>query len=164
MKRSLFAGFLITAAAVLAGCSQADVQAPSAAPDTAFTADAEISYEGLELAAKVTRSAAGEWELRITEPYALEGLTMKISDGKTSLSMLGLESDSDVCTGIVSMARALACAYDAAADSALSGTSELGSYSVTLDESSLPCELSSDGLKVQFSDYRENAVEHTREL
>lgn len=144
---------VIPIAAVLSACAPAEPPAPAAAPDIAFSADADISYEGIDLSAKVTRTAAGEWELTVSEPYALEGLTMKISEDGTSLSMLGLEGSSDSCESAVSMARALACAYDAAAGSSLSGTSELGSYTVTLSEDACPAKLTAGGLKVKFNSF-----------
>ena len=131
-------------------------------PDIPFAADAKISYDGLDVSAHITRNGAGEWEFRVTEPYALEGVVMTVEDGKTAVSFGGMESRSDEADGTVSMAKAIADVYDAAAGTqvnasgegyTLSGTTELGSYTINLDGAGVPELFFADigGLRVEIN-------------
>ena len=150
---------LIPVILAVSACSSAPGAAGARVPDIAFTASADISYGGLDLAADITRNESGEWEFRITEPYALEGLTMTVSGGSTTAGMLGSTGAADLGENAVSMAKAIAQAYDAAAASGetpgvtetgykLSGTSELGAYSVSLDKDGIPVMFTSDAGKL----------------
>lgn len=153
MKKSFFAIPIILAASA---CSASPLTAKEMkVPDIPFGATAEISYGGIDCKAQIKRLQSGEWEFLITEPYSLEGLTMKVTDGKTKLEMFGEESGADKGSDAVSMARAVAAAYDAASVSpapatvgdngcTLTGTSELGAYTFELDKSGIPTHLSAD--------------------
>ena len=163
MKKALFAVPLVL---VVSSCAGAPGAASVSVPDIPFTASAEIGYGGIELCADITRSAPGKWEFSITEPYALEGLTMTFTDGSCRLNMLGMESAADLGNDAVSMAKAVAGAYDAAVSSSdavktsddiytLSGTSPLGSFTLDLDKSGTPVSFTSDAgsLTVKLSGF-----------
>lgn len=157
MKRLIF---VLSAVTILSSCAGAGGAAKPPELDVPFAAEAEISYGGSECTAKIIRYGSGSWEFTITEPYALEGLTVTETGGKTSLSMLGMESTADLSDAAVSMARALSSAYDAAAaggevtygsagETALTGTSDIGRYRVGIGENSEPAVISSDDCKLK---------------
>ena len=163
MKRLIF---VLSAVTILSSCASAGNAAKPPELDVPFGAEAEISYGGSECTAKIVRYGSGSWEFTITEPYALEGLTVTESGGKTTLSMLGMESTADISGAAVSMARALSSAYDAAAaggevthgsagETALTGTSDIGRYRVTLGENAEPAVIASEDckLKAQLSSF-----------
>ena len=148
----------------LAACSPSPSASSVAVPDIPFRADAKLSYNGIDLTAEITRSAAGKWELSVTDPYPLEGVSIVLCGDETRLSMLGLEASADVADGAVSAAKAIAAAYDAAVSSpapftatdsgyTLSGSCELGAFTVVLGADGNPAAFSCDpvGLSVTLS-------------
>ncbi|MBR5088511.1 MAG: hypothetical protein IK093_03700 [Ruminiclostridium sp.] len=164
MKKYLLA---LPAVLLLSSCGVTQ-PARVAVPDIPFSADAEISYSGETLSAQITRSDAEQWEFRVTAPYALEGLVMTLDGDSTALSMLGMESVSDVSGDEVSMAKAVVSAYEAAvgqlSDAAVtekgysvSGSSEAGGYTVALDKDCVPVTLTADcgRLTVELSSFRQ---------
>ena len=80
MKRLIF---VVPAVLILSSCAASGSAADPAKLDVPFGAEARISYGGDECTAKISRYGAGSWEFEITEPYALEGLTVTETDGKT---------------------------------------------------------------------------------
>ncbi len=164
LKRAII---LIPIVCAVSSCAGSGAGAPAArVPDTAFTAVGEIRYEGLDCTAEITRTESGEWKFALTAPYAVEGLTVTVSDGETTLEMFGEPGFSDKTDNTVSMARAAALAYDAAAISTseltasdsgytLTGTSELGAFRVELDKTGIPMLVSSESgeLSIKLSDF-----------
>lgn len=157
MKRLIF---VVPAVLILSSCAASGSAADPAKLDVPFGAEARISYGGDECTAKISRYGAGSWEFEITEPYALEGLTVTETDGKTTFSMLGAESTADISPAAVSMTRAFSSAYDAAAaggevtyDSAgepvFTGTSDTGRYRVKLGEDMTPALITSEECKLK---------------
>ena len=159
MKRLIF---IVPAVLILSSCAGAEKPPVPAELDVPFAAEAGISYGGSECTAKINRYGAGSWEFTIMEPYALEGLTVTESNGKTKLSMLGAESTADISPAAVSMARALSSAYDAAAaggeitygsagETLLTGASDTGRYRVTLGEDRLPAVITSEECRLKVN-------------
>ena len=165
MKKLLFA---VPALLVLSACSAAPSASSATVPDISFRADAKLSYNGIDLAAKIKRTAAGKWELSVTEPYQLEGLKTELCGDETRVTMFGLEAAADIGEGAVSAAKAAAAAYDAAVKSSgsftatddgytMSGTCPLGEFTVALGKDGVPLAFSCDtaGLSVELSGFEE---------
>ena len=165
MKKTIICA--VPAILLMSACS-AEQPVSAAVPDIAFSAQAEISYCGTDLSADVIRSGTGCWELRVTSPYALEGLVMTTDGSGTTLKMFGSESSADVSGDAVSAVRALAAVYESAVGVSdiragsdggytLSGTSELGAYTAELDSGSVPVMFSADcgNLSVKLSGFTE---------
>ena len=164
MKRS---AFIIAAVIALSSCgSGISVKAPERAPDIPFSADAQISYNGIEMNSRIIRNGSGDWEFSISEPYTLEGLVLTFRNGETSLGIYGMESAADVSGNAVSMIKAAAYAYDSAVNSpasaaasesgyTITGTSETGSYKIGLDKSAIPTVLTADAgeLRIVFDNF-----------
>ncbi|MBP5605185.1 MAG: hypothetical protein J6X60_06550 [Ruminiclostridium sp.] len=101
MKRSII---IIASVLALSSCgSGIAAKAPEHAPDIPFSADAQITYNGIEMNSHIIRNGSGDWELSISEPYALEGLVLTFRNGETSLGIYGMESAADVSGNAVSM-------------------------------------------------------------
>ena len=152
----------------LSACSQAPTASSVALPDIPFRADAKLSYNSIGFSAEITRTAAGKWELTVTEPYPLEGLKTELCGDETRVTMYGLEASADTCDNAVSAAKAIASAYDAAVKSSgsftatddgytMSGTCPLGEFSVVLDKDGIPLAFSCDAadLSVELSGFEE---------
>ena len=112
-----------------------------------------FTYNGTDFSAEIRRTAAGRWEISVTEPYPLEGLTMTLCGGETRLTMSGLEAPADVGEGAVSAAKAIAAAYDAAVKSSGSFTATDDGYKVsgTCPLGAFTAELGGDGAPLAFS-------------
>ena len=151
MKRIFCIAPLIAAAAAFSACSAVNDAASSASlpPDISFSAEADITYGGEDCKVQIRRLEAGNWEFCVTEPYPAEGLVITVNGGVTKLKMYDMETIADINADAVSMARAVAAAYDSAvsggADTArdndggsVSGSSEFGEYSIKLGENDCP--------------------------
>ena len=153
MKRLILFAAPLTCAVLLSGC-EAGVGTAEPRLDTPFSAEAEISYNGADCTARVSRIEAGRWELCVTAPYPLEGLIISVNGDETKLKMYDTESLADVKSDTVSMARAIVTAYEAAArdgtskpfgdGAAVTGSSALGGYTVTVGADMFPVKLSAD--------------------
>ena len=151
---------------MFAACS-APKEAAGAAlpPDIPFSAEADITYGGEDCKVQIRRLEAGNWEFCVTEPYPAEGLVITVSDGVTKLKMYDMETIADINADAVSMARAVAAAYDSAASGgadtaqdggkSVSGSSEFGAYSIQLGEDDCPetLDASVGKLSVKFTKF-----------
>ncbi len=162
MKRFIFC-IGLASVMTLSACS---AQLMTAKPDLekSFCAEAEIKAGGETIKGKLTRKAENYWELQVTEPFALEGLTAVMDNEGTKLSMFGYEADVDFSENAVSALRLIAEAYESAADNAggfkekiCDGTNENGNYTVLVDEEGKPAALSIPQAKVsvQLSEWTE---------
>jgi|GEM_PF-2090763 len=147
--------FIVPLIAALTACSAGSGAAAAPDLDTSFSAEAQVSYEGQECTAQIRRLERNIWEFCITDPYPVEGLVITVRGDETKLKMYDMETAADVGSNAVSMARAVVTAYEAAASdgavvtegysaSAVSGSSELGGYTVTFDENREPASITSD--------------------
>ncbi|MCM1334223.1 MAG: hypothetical protein NC084_08285 [Bacteroides sp.] len=172
MKRFLFGAFLLAGCSALCACTTV---LPPEAPelDRAFSATAEIRFGKENCKAVIKRFAEKDWELYVTEPYAIEGLIVTIRDGETSLSMVELEGFADLSEEAVSTAKLISDAFDAAKDGTVSksgdtimvtGDSENAHYTLTLDVAGAPSELSLSGrsVSVKLADFAELPIEEQR--
>lgn len=174
MKKIIFCAFL--SICLLSSCSGTTVGAPAPKLDGAFSAQAEISFGKEECKAQLRRFSSGSWELCVTEPYALEGLVVKVDDSETSLSMYGLNGEADCSESAVSAAKLIAEAMDAAVTGnctesggtlSISGESEHSLYTLTLNEAGEPDELKLSGrnIAVKLTEFTELPVsEQTEEF
>ncbi len=163
MKRLIF---VLPALLALSACSAGTIGTEPPDLDMAFSAEADISYDGQECTAQIRRMERDIWEFCITDPYPVEGLVITVRGNDTKLKMYDMESAADVSDNAVSMARAVVAAYEAAADSgsvvtegystsAVAGSSGLGAYTVVLDENLDPASMTSDAgrLSVSFTKF-----------
>lgn len=170
MKRYFFGTLCVSVSAALCACSAPIIGTETPKLDRPFSAEAEITYGNESCKAQVKRFSEENWELCITEPYALEGLIVTLKDGETSLSLYGLEGFADFSEDAVSAAKLITDALDAAKDGTFSkngetttitGDSENAHYTLTLDKSGNPCEmtLSGRGVSVTLSSFTEIPTE-----
>lgn len=156
----------MSAGAALCACSAPILGTEAPKLDRPFAAQAQIEYGSESCKAQLKRFSEESWELCVTEPYALEGLIVTRKDGETALSLYGLEGFADFSEEAVSAAKLITDALDAARDGTLSqsgdtatvaGDSESAHYTLTLDESGYPREmtLSGRGVSVILSDFTE---------
>lgn len=174
MKKILSGAFL--SLCLLSSCAEKGTVAGEPAPklDGAFSAQAEITFGKETCKAQLRRFSSGNWELCVTEPYALEGLVVKLDSGETALSMYGLDGVADCSENAVSAARLIAEAMDAAATGScaensgtltVSGEAEHSLYTLTLNDAGEPDELKLSGrnIAVRLSDYTELPVSEQTE-
>lgn len=170
MRRYLFCAFCLSAGAALCACSAPILGADAPKLDRPFTAEARIDYGSESCKAQIKRFSEESWELCVTEPYALEGLIVKRKDGETTLSLYGLEGFADFSENAVSAAKLITDALDAARNgtftgngetAVVTGDSESAHYTLTLDQSGNPSEmtLSGRGISVTLSDFTELPIE-----
>lgn len=170
MKRYFFGALCVSVSAALCACSAPIIGTEMPKLDRPFSAAAEITYGNESCKAQVKRFSEESWELCITEPFALEGLIVTLKDGETSLSLYGLEGFADFSEDAVSAAKLITDALDAAQDGTLSrsgetttvtGDSETAHYTLTLDESGNPYQmtLSGRGISVTLSGFTELPIE-----
>ncbi|MCR4779969.1 MAG: hypothetical protein K5876_02620 [Ruminiclostridium sp.] len=163
MKRLIFFIPLILA---LSACSAGGNTAAPPDMDISFSAEASVSYDGMDCTAQIRRIERDIWEFCITSPYPVEGLVISVRNDETKLKMYDMESTADIDGTAVSMARAIADAYEAAAEngtmigsgysaSAVSGSPESGSCTVVFNEKREPVSISSDAgrLSVEFTKF-----------
>ena len=159
----------------LSACSAQSASSKASPPDIPFSAEADINYGGENCKAQIRRLEADNWEFCVTEPYPVEGLVITVSNGETKLKMYDMESIADINADAVSMAKAIALSYDTAAAGSsevtddkgnrkLSGTSELGTYSITLDESGNPIALGASAGKLSAEFTKFNLLEREAEI
>lgn len=171
-KRLFFCTFL--SLCVFSSCSGTTIGAPTPKLDGAFSAQAEITFGKEECKAQIRRFTSGNWELCVTEPYALEGLVVKVDDGETSLSMYGLDGEADCSESAVSAAKLIAEAIDAAATGnctengevlSVTGEAEHSLYTLTLNKAGEPDELKLSGrnIAVKLSDFTELPISEQSE-
>ncbi len=164
MMKKLFTGALIAALMTLSACSSG-VMGGAPDIDKVFSAEARIAVGGETVSGQLSRTADNCWTFSVSEPYALEGLSVKFENGETIFSMLGFECTADFSDSAVSALKLLAEAYETAVDNAggfengiLEYTNENGSFSLTLDENGKPAVLTAGGISVQLSGWSENIV------
>lgn len=165
MKR--FISLLCLSSVMLfSGCDN-NILNPAPELEKSFRADIKLKIGDENILGQVCRYGENSWELDISEPFPLQGLKVTIDSDGTKFSMLGFEAEADFSDNAVSGLRLLADIYELAADNAagftensLSGTSESGDYTVTLDEDGNLCEiiLKDCGITAQFTSY-ENTEE-----
>ena len=162
----------MAAAGIMAvsGCSS-----PAAASkpdiDKCFTAEAEIKIGGEVLSGNISRKSEGCWELCVTEPFALEGLTVTVDGDTTRLSMLGMEASADFSDNALSAVRLMTEAFEWAADNecytenTFQGTNENGGFVITVDEGGTPTgiSLSGHGIAVKLSEWTETEAQTAEE-
>ena len=163
MKR-IFAGVLTAAVMTVSACSSGTI-AGKPDIDRTFSAEAAIAAGEETVKGRLCRSAENCWTLVIEEPFALQGMTVTFSDGKTTFSMLGFECEADFSESAVSALKLLAGAYEAAIDNkdgfengVLEAVNENGAFSVTLDENGMPAVINAGGFSLKLSDWSENDV------
>ncbi len=170
MKRYFLGALCISVSAALCACSAPIIGTEAPKLDRPFSAEAEIAYGNESCKAQIKRFSEKSWELCVTEPYALEGLIVTLKDGETSLSLYGLEGFADFSEEAVSAAKLITDALDAAQGGTFSksgetktvtGDSENAHYTLTLDESGNPFEmtLSGRGVSVTLSGFTEIPIE-----
>ncbi len=152
MKRLIF---IVPVILALSACTAGSGAAAPPDMDVSFSAEADISYEGMNCTAQMRRFERGIWEFCVTSPYPVEGLVITVRDGETKLKMYDMESAADVSVGTVSMARAIVDAYETAAEngtvvsggysaSAVSGNTGSGGCTVVFGEDNAPVSLTSE--------------------
>lgn len=162
MRHFIFLGAL-TGILALSGCTAGmNIAAPDM--DKCFSAQAEIRVGGETVKGEISRTGEYCWEMTVTEPFALEGMTVKADKDKTAVSMCGFESSGDVSDGAVSALRLIMEAYEGAAkgecgysDNNFSGTNENGGYQLAITDSKQPetLKISEKSLSVSFSEWEE---------
>ena len=150
------------AAVMLFSACSADVLNPKPDIDKCFTAKAQIAAGGEVIAGELSRTAENCWVLSVTEPFALEGMTVTLNGGETSFSFLGYECKADFSENTSSLLKIFAETYEAAADNisayengVLEGMSESGEYSVMFGENGVPETITAGGISVKLSEWRE---------
>ncbi|MBQ9383247.1 MAG: hypothetical protein IJT87_03330 [Ruminiclostridium sp.] len=159
----------------ISACSAQGAPQKASPPDISFSAEADITYGGESCKAQIRRLEADNWEFCVTEPYPVQGLVITVANGETKLKMYDMESIADINADAVSMAKAIALSYDTAASGSsdvtesgggkkLSGSSELGTYSITLDESGNPVTLGASAGSLSASITKFAALEREAEI
>ncbi len=162
MKRFILCTGIVLALG-MTGCTAA---IPNKKPDLekSFSAEVKMKVGSEALSGCISRLGEEQWELKVSEPFALEGLTVTMDSEGTKLSMLGFEAQADFSDSALSGLKLVAEAYEKAADSvdgfvdnAFSGTNENGCYSVYLDENGVIKGITVDdyNIEVQFSGWAE---------
>lgn len=157
MKRFIFPLFCsLGAALLLSGCSAPEIKTAAPDIDKSFSAEAELSYGNDSCTVQMRRFSENSWEFCVTEPFPLEGLIITVNDGETKLTMYDMESLADVSDEAVSAAKLITDAFEAAIDNrenaaaseetiTLTGQAPTCTYTLTLDESGVPTELTIGG-------------------
>ena len=93
-KAILKCGAATLCAITFASCSGQGFLAPSA-PDLnkQFTLTAHVTSGDSDFIADFTRSGVGKWQVTLTEPYEMQGVTFTCSPGKTSATFGDLTAD-----------------------------------------------------------------------
>ncbi len=163
--KKILAGMLTAAVITASACSQGIVQS-TPDMDRAFSAEASISAAGETISGQLCRNSENDWTLTVNEPFALSGLTVSFCDGKTTVSMLGFECETDFSDSAVSVLKLIAEAYETAASDKSSfengvheAVNENGAFTVTLDQNGMPAVISAGGITVQLSQWAENTTE-----
>ena len=93
-KAILKCGAATLCAITLASCSGQGFLAPSA-PDLnkQFTLTAHVTCGDSDFTADFTRSNTGKWQVTLTEPYEVQGVTFTYSAGKVSAGYGNLTAD-----------------------------------------------------------------------
>lgn len=153
---------LLAGTILLSGCSENPLKIKPKLNET-FTAETEITLGNETFKGRLTRCAENNWELKISEPFALEGLTITADENGTKLSMLGLEASADLNDSASSVVKLITEAYDSAitneklTELVNTSTNDNGTYTLLfgedgcLSEISLP-ELSLTATFSQWSD------------
>ena len=132
--------------------------------DKSFTANVQIAAGGESFSGKLTRKAENCWSFAVSEPFALEGLTVTAENGETTFSFLGYECFADFSDKATSAVKLLCDAYEAAADNMESfengffeGTAANGAYSVILGADGTPETITAGGISARLSEWTEGA-------
>lgn len=160
MKRLL--PVLLTGTILLSGCSENPLKIKPKL-NSPFSAETKITIGNEVFKGKLTRCAENDWELKISEPFALEGLTVTVDENGTKLSMLGMEAAADIGENAQSAVKLITDAYDSAVNDVKltelvnTCTNENGTYTLILSEEGYPTEISLPdlGLTVTLSEWTE---------
>ena len=126
------------------------------APDfNAFEMTADIQYGDMKLEAALTRRAMNLYRLSFTAPVELKGFTVDYDGEELSIAYMGLSfktypaalPDQSVFTGLFSVFNRISLGdslniKDTAQGQTLSGQSDSGAFTVTLNDDGLPKEIS----------------------
>lgn len=152
---------IIIGTLVFSGCSGNPIS-KTRNLDSSFTAEAKISVGAESFSGRLSRISENNWELIITEPFALEGLTAVIDENGTRLKMLGMEASADFSDSALSAVKLISDAFDSAVkntvtDLVSTGTNENGSYTLILSEDGYPSEINLPefGISVTVSEWEE---------
>lgn len=163
--KKLLAGVLAVAVMTVSACSSGIVQS-SPDIDRQFSAEVSVNTGGETVSGQLCRTAENNWTLTVSQPFALSGLTVSFCDGKTTVSMLGFECETDFSDSAVSVLKLIAEAYETAVDNkggfengVLESTNGNGAFSVTLDGNGMPALINAGGVTVQLSGWSENVTE-----
>ncbi len=148
------------------GASGCSAVIPEKQPDLdkCFSAEAEITVGGESITGLISRLSENCWELKISAPFALEGVTVTADDEGTKLIMGDFEASADTSDGTISALRLVADAFEAAADgtgayenSILNGTASCGAYSFSFGSSGAPesLKLFEHSITVKLSEWTE---------
>ncbi|MCM1054629.1 MAG: hypothetical protein NC394_03815 [Bacteroides sp.] len=132
IKKALAAAFAFITVLTFTSCGAQKLLSPKP-PDLnkLFTFSANVSCGASSFSALFSRAAIGCWEVTVTEPYELQGITFTYTKGKAGASLDGLAAEtltSDFSSSPVAcIAEAL---ENAVQDGLASVVYEDGSYSV----------------------------------
>ncbi|MDR2559282.1 MAG: hypothetical protein LBC86_07060 [Oscillospiraceae bacterium] len=104
---------LIIIALTVTACGGVDLENLDLNKSFSFTA--QLEYGGRSSAAHFTRSAPGEWSGTLTDPYALQGISIIYAPPEMSVSYSGFSADhSDTPSDINVTAFVMFCALESA--------------------------------------------------
>lgn len=158
---------LLAGTILLSGCSENPLKIKPKLNET-FSAETEITLGNEVFKGKLTRCAENNWELKISEPFALEGLTVTADENGTKLSMLGLEAYADLNENASSAVKLITEAYDSAitkekvTELVNTCTNENGTYTLLFSEDGCLSEISLPDLSltVTFSEWSDLTAEN----
>ena len=163
-KAILKCGAATLCAVTLASCSGQGFLAPSA-PDLnkQFTLTAHVTSGDSDFTADFTRSNTGKWQVTLTEPYEVQGVTFTYSAGKASAGYGDLTADALTADFAASPPGLIISAFeDTVQDSAASTAYQKDTYMVrsgscTLtfaQDSGAPILMELPNLKAEISDFK----------
>lgn len=154
---------------MLTGCASQQVSDPEPAIPDAFSCKADISYNGMQISAKVTRPSAAGCRIEVESPDTLKGMTLDWNGSTMNISYLGLSFDVDPASlpdtafGNIlidvfnALARQNGLSIQNDKDSmTLSGNGESGKFSVVWDRKAnalKSVEVPESGFSAQFSEF-----------
>lgn len=156
---TLAAGLILTA--ILTGCTGIMGVSPESLDlNRAYSFTAQIDYEGFSATAEIQRVGERSWTAMLTEPAALQGLSVVYEGGGATMSYAGftIEPDKSVTNMVTAITDVLENAIakenleviSAKEHIQLSGTSTLGAYVLKLDKATgLPLTLSVSELRLE---------------
>lgn len=93
MSKKMFFTILVCCIVFVTSCT--NVFSPAIPPDfnKAMSFSASITYGKFETAGSFSRNAEGKWEIQISAPEQVRGLSVVYEKGKTTVTMAGLAFD-----------------------------------------------------------------------